>query len=195
VVICSEVLYYIPPKRLDEIVHLLIAGLRPGGTFVHAHAYEASERGEKPGFGWREPFGAQHISKTFGSHPELQRRRVIETDLYLVERYEKIPDKITTDHEFRPIDRVQLEPDIANQVLWSGYQITPAQADKLCTTELPVLTYHSIGENAPPALRPYQVAPDDFGRCCNLTDLVQLCLPPRGSWATPLVGTQSTVSL
>ena len=65
VVTCSEVLYYMPPDQLDEIVSRLIAGLRQGGTFVHAHAFEATERGSKPGFGWRQPFGVQRISEAF----------------------------------------------------------------------------------------------------------------------------------
>ena len=162
VVVCSEVLYYMPPEKLDDVVSRLVAGIRPGGAFVHAHAFEASQRGSKPGFGWRQPFGVQRISEALGSNPELQRTRVIETDLYMVERYEKTLDKKETGHEFRPIDRINLEPEIANQVLWSGYQTTPDQSNKLVTTELPVLTYHSIGENAPSALRPYQVSPDDF---------------------------------
>lgn len=162
VLICSEVLYYMPPDRLDEVVHLLVAALRDGGTFVHAHAFEASQRGTKPGFGWRKPFGVQRISEAFGSHPELQRCRVIETDLYKVERYEKKTDAVVTNHEFRAIDRDRLEPEIANQVLWKGYRTTPAEADQLCTTELPVLTYHSISHNAPSALKRYQVSPGDF---------------------------------
>lgn len=162
IIVCSEVLYYIPTDRLAGVIDMLVSGLRPGGTLVHAHAFEASQRGSKPGFGWRQPFGAQRISNTFASHPQLQRERTIETDLYLVDRFVKSSNPVQVRHEFRPIDRGQLEPDIANQVLWSGYETTPGEAHQLTTTELPVLTYHSIGTDAPPGLETYQVSPTDF---------------------------------
>ena len=162
VVLCCEVLYYVPPKQLSDVVDRLISGLKPGGVFVHAHAFEAIERDSKPGFGWQQPFGAKRISEMFGKHAELQRTKVIETDLYLVERYEKVSDGVNVQHEFRPINRDKLEPEIANQVLWSGYKTTPDEASRLTTTELPVLTYHSIGVGAPHGLRPYQVSPGHF---------------------------------
>lgn len=149
-IFCSEILYYMGPiAELKTVIGKLISQINTNGYFVHAHAFEASERNEMPGFGWRQEYGAAGIQKTLQSFPNLELEESITSDLYVIERYKKTEQlsKKVPLQNFTDIEWDKIEPDLSRQVLKNGYICTPSKASKLLSNSIAVLNYHSIGDD------------------------------------------------
>jgi peptidoglycan/xylan/chitin deacetylase (PgdA/CDA1 family)/SAM-dependent methyltransferase len=161
--VCSEVLYYLPGRtELQRVVAKLAAALAPGGRLLTAHAKELKDDPSRTGFDWDGPFGVEVISRTIAATPGLALERSIDTDLYRIELWRRLAPA-----EPRPEPRreaIELgpppEPRHARSVVWGGAVMRRAEARAHEQTErLPILLYHRIAEEGPAALARYRTPP------------------------------------
>ena len=161
--VCSEVLYYLPDRaELQRVVAKLAAALAPGGRLLTAHAKELKDDPSHTGFDWDGPFGVEVISRTLAATPGLALERSMVTDLYRIDLFRRLaPD------EPRPESQCEVvalgpppEPIHARAVVWGGAVMRRAEARACEQTErLPILLYHRIAEDGPPALARYRTSP------------------------------------
>ena len=88
-IVCSEVLYYADGPTLARVLAKIEAALRPGGLFLHAHAFVLYDDPSRTGFDWEGQFGAERISADARGIDSLTRVAATENELYRVELYEK----------------------------------------------------------------------------------------------------------
>jgi peptidoglycan/xylan/chitin deacetylase (PgdA/CDA1 family) len=165
-IVCSEVLYFLSGR--DELVSVcsrLKDSLAPGGRLLSAHAFVLKDDQSRTAFDWEGPYGAAVISDTMSRTPELALEASIETELYRIDLFRRFPP----DERPAPprIERVPLgaalEPKVARQVVWGGASIRRADVQRNERTErLPILAYHRIADDGPPALARYRTRPEMF---------------------------------
>lgn len=165
-IVSSEVLYYMADAaQLEGYAAKVEAALAEGGLFLHAHAFEVTDDPGHTGFDWDDPFGAETISRTFGARAGLERVQALTTDLYLIELYRRVPPagkRVPALAEQLSLGTA-LDPDIAAMVVWNGAIRTRPQvfaAER--TSRLPVLMYHRIADDGPPALDEWRTTLRDF---------------------------------
>ena len=167
-IVCSEMLYYVGSvEDLDRVLAKLVAALNPGGSLLMAHAFEACESGRSGGFGWHLDWGAKTMSERMALAGSMHLSERYETELYRIERYAKGPATTAPKLTTVELDREQLPVDIQRMALWNGYATTPqAAADEPCAS-IPLLMYHSVGDDALPGLEPYQVTEEILAEQCE----------------------------
>jgi SAM-dependent methyltransferase len=72
-VVCSEVLYYMPLDRLAEVAGKIAAATKPGGHLLMAHSHAIADDHDRTAFDWGHSFGAKTISETFSGLDQLAR--------------------------------------------------------------------------------------------------------------------------
>jgi peptidoglycan/xylan/chitin deacetylase (PgdA/CDA1 family)/GT2 family glycosyltransferase len=164
-IVCSEVLYYLPDKSaLLVLVQKLFAAVQPGGYFVHAHLRSIGDDPTRSGFDCGVPFGADFIAESL-SKAGFVRRRTTDRDIYRIDLFQKSPipapaiEPITTCREVEcaPSDRV------AGGVVWRGAIRTRSKLEsEQRRLRLPVLAYHRIAEDGPERLAPYRLSAQRF---------------------------------
>ncbi len=161
--VCSEVLYYLPDRtELQRIACKLAAALVPGGRLLTAHAKELKDDPSRTGFDWDGPFGGEVISRTLAATAGLALERSILTDLYRIDLLRRLAPG-----EQRPEPQCEVvelgpppEPSHARAVVWGGAVMRRAEAQARELTErVPILLYHRIAEHGPPALARYRTSP------------------------------------
>ena len=165
-IVCSEVLYFLDGRdALAFVCSRLKDSLAPGGRLLSAHAFVLKDDLSRTAFDWEGPYGAAVISDTMSRTPGLALEASIETELYRIDLFRRSPP------DERPVpprvERVPLgaalEPKVARQVIWGGANIRRADAQRSERTErLPILAYHRIVDDGPPALARYRTRPEMF---------------------------------
>ncbi len=167
-IVCSEVLYFLEDEaELRRVAERMTAALKPGGHIVAAHALVLKEDMTRTGFDWDQPWGATTICRVFADVPGLVLERSLCTELYRIDRFVRRDDRGDTPAtpliESRPIT-AEIEHEVARYVVWGGAM---ARRSDLAHTErhqrIPVLAYHRIADDGPPALARYRVGAAAFG--------------------------------
>lgn len=160
-IVCSEVLYYLPDRAaLARFAAKMARHLNPGGSLVLAHANLLVDEPGATGFGWPHPFGAKGIGDVLSEQPELVLAEETWTPLYRTQRFQRehSPARSETIRTIAPT-ALRLPPRVAAQVQWrGGREIAPASS----WHDFPILMYHRIAEDGPPALARHRVRPADF---------------------------------
>ncbi|MBS0547254.1 MAG: glycosyltransferase [Proteobacteria bacterium] len=164
--VCSEVLYYVPGlDALRETALRLAEALAPGGRLLTAHALVVSDTPDRTGFDWDEPFGSQTIGQTFAAVPGLALERSLRTELYRIDLFRRLRDS-----EPAPAPQIETsplgpppEPAFARHIVWGGAVVRRAEAQaRERTDRLPILMYHRIADTGPPGLARWRLPPAAF---------------------------------
>jgi peptidoglycan/xylan/chitin deacetylase (PgdA/CDA1 family)/SAM-dependent methyltransferase len=167
-ILCSEVLFYLPPAALDGIAAKIAASLKPGGLLLLAHGNLITDDRTRTGFDWGHAFGAKTIGTVFGAFERLALLKELRTPLYTVQlfraavgaRAKKVEPEIA---EIPLPPELVLSPEVEKSIVWDGVATTRAEA---CATEIasevPILMYHSVADDGPPELAPYRISPRAF---------------------------------
>ena len=164
-IVCSEVLYYLPDHRaLRAVADRIAAHLKPGGHLLMAHAQLIVDDTEHTGFDWDLPFGTRVIGDHFAAHPLFTLKAEIRTPLYRIHLFQRDKKRSGISHPHLVIaQHGELEPAVAAQIIWDGCSLSPTEARRReITNRLPILMYHRIGANGPPGLSRYRVTAEAF---------------------------------
>ncbi|MET0660064.1 MAG: trifunctional glycosyltransferase/class I SAM-dependent methyltransferase/polysaccharide deacetylase [Steroidobacteraceae bacterium] len=163
-IVCSEVLYFVPVDELAEVAAKYCAALAPRGRLVMAHASCIGDDPERTGFDWGHDFGARTICETFCTTPGLALERSIVTELYRIDLFRKVaaadPHPLTITQTLS-LD-TELDLDVERYVVWGGAVQRRAEVAREVTNTLPVLCYHRISNEGSAELAPYRVSPEMF---------------------------------
>lgn len=164
-ILCSEVLFYLPLEVLTEIAPKISHSLKLGGYLLLAHGNVIADDRTRTGFDWGHPFGAKAIGRVFDALDEIELIRELRTPLYTVQLFRRFVGSMEQKTAPKiseiplPPDLV-LSPEIEKAILWDGAVVTRDEARARETTaEIPILMYHSIADDGPPELAPYRVSP------------------------------------
>lgn len=160
-IVCSEVLYYLEDEELlGRFAAKVVEHLRPGGWFVTAHACLASDEPGHTGFDWPHPFGSRRIGTVFANTPGLALDCEFSTPIYRIQRFVKVegPDLPLPEHREGRMTPL-LPQRIARMVKWRGGREVPV-AD--AWHDFPILMYHRIVADGPPALAQWRTSPEAF---------------------------------
>jgi glycosyltransferase involved in cell wall biosynthesis/SAM-dependent methyltransferase len=145
---CSEVLYFAPcVAALARVAGQIAGALRPGGHFVHAHAYAIADTPERTGFDWGNAFGAGSIHAAFAAQPLLAHVRTTETELYRIDLFRRIEQGARRTQpviDSAPSDTA-IDPKIAADIVWDGAIRTRAEVARDRVYRLPVLALDRTG--------------------------------------------------
>lgn len=167
-ILCSEVLFYLPRDILDGVAAKLAAAIRPGGHILLAHGNLITDDRTKTGFDWGHPFGAKTIGDVFRVTKELMLVKELRTPLYTVQLFRRVAgrhDKRTKARFLEipiPAD-LELPLEVERGIIWDGAVTTRDEArERETAAEVPILMYHSIADDGPEELKPYRVTPRAF---------------------------------
>lgn len=161
-ILCCELLYYLPSRRrLAEVAAALADSLIDGGRLIQAHAFVLSDDRTRTGFDWGHPFGADLIHDAFAATPGLTLERSIVTELYRVDCFRKGVSGAPRVEE-APV-RAKLTPEVERLLIRGGAVALRAEVEASERVEtVPVLTYHRIADEPDPARRRWAVTPEAF---------------------------------
>lgn len=163
-ILCSEVLFYLPPEMLRPVAAKIAASLAPGGHLLLAHGNLISDDRTRTGFDWGHPFGAKTIGKVFGEIADLALLRELRTPLFTVQLFGRIAGRrrrnVAPELRELPLPRdLVLTPEVESTVIWDGAVTTRTEAQESETaSEVPILMYHSVADDGPQELAPYRVS-------------------------------------
>jgi glycosyltransferase involved in cell wall biosynthesis/peptidoglycan/xylan/chitin deacetylase (PgdA/CDA1 family) len=172
VVVCSEVLYYLKNReQLARVVGRLRDALKDGGRLVSAHYNLLSDDPTCTGFDWDQSYGGKVIHEHMAADAQLVLERSIVTDLYRVDCFRRTTDKAAVPEpvvDHRPRTGA-LDTALEKWVVRGGAvaRRSEVQRDEK-TWRLPVLEYHRIAHDGPPALARWRIAPTAFERQLQL---------------------------
>lgn len=164
--VCSEVLYHLRDEtELRRVAAKLAAALKPGGHLLAAHGRLLKDDPTRTGFDWPGAFGADGIARTLATTPGLALVRSMQSELYRIELLRRLhdgerppPPEIVTVEAGPPP-----EPAYARSIVWGGAAARRAEVQAHERVEqLPILNYHRIATDGPPALARYRTSPDAF---------------------------------
>lgn len=166
-IVCSEVLYYLPEHRLPWIVEKLSRALRQDGYLLSAHANVLADDPDSTGFDWDHPFGARKIGEAFERCRELALMKQMDTPLYSIRLYRRVGPH---ERNAAPVEIIKLPLEAAlpsaveKSVVWGGAVMTRAEARRRkISTTVPILAYHSVADAGPAGeLSLYRVSVDSF---------------------------------
>lgn len=157
-VVCSEVLYYLPDIAALQALGRKVAGaLVPGGHLLTAHAHLVVDDPDQTGFDWAHPFGARVISDVLAATPGLRLVRELRTPLYRICLYVR-DDRPGGDPAVEHVAQVApLPPASAARVRWAGGEVAEPTL-----TRVPILMYHRVAADGADWSRRYRVTPDEL---------------------------------
>ena len=167
-ILCSEVLYYLPRELLDNVAAKMASSVKPEGHILLVHGNLITDDKARTGFDWRYPFGAKTIGEVFGALDQLTLVKELRTPLYTAQLFRRATGR--RDEKAKPeflelpipFDLV-LSPEIERSVVWDGAVMTRDEArEREVASEVPILMYHSIADGGPSELKPYRVSPRAF---------------------------------
>lgn len=160
-IVCSEVLYYLPDReRLGIVAGNLARALAPGGHLVTAHARLAVEEDGGSGFDWPHPFGVRTIAAAIAATPGLRHLRRWEAEMYAIDLFQAADsDCGPSEPVVERIPHGAIPAEVDRQLRRAGLPAVPRGAD-----EVPVLMYHRVTDAPAPALARFAVAPAAFRR-------------------------------
>jgi peptidoglycan/xylan/chitin deacetylase (PgdA/CDA1 family) len=165
-IVCSEALYYLEDRdQLAALCGRLAAAVVPGGRLLCAHAFVLKDDLSRTAFDWDNQYGAAVITEIMARTPGLALEARCESDLYRIDLFRHLDQ-----NQARPLPRIEyvpigsaLQPEVARQIVWGGAEIRRADVYRSERTErVPVLMYHRVAEDGPPALARYRTHPDIF---------------------------------
>jgi glycosyltransferase involved in cell wall biosynthesis/peptidoglycan/xylan/chitin deacetylase (PgdA/CDA1 family)/SAM-dependent methyltransferase len=174
-IVGTEILYYL--RDLPRSVRHLVAKLRPGGFLLTAHSRVLIDDPEHAGFAWEQACGVETVASTIAAQPGIALLRELRTPLYRVLLYQRLArGQKPAQPEIKESDRMgkmtpaayelaRFPDDPAGRI---SRQVSPISKPRpngsvpRLTDEVPILMYHRIAIDGPPALAPYRVAPDLF---------------------------------
>jgi peptidoglycan/xylan/chitin deacetylase (PgdA/CDA1 family) len=164
-VVCSEVLYFLRDRlELARVGRRLAAHLAPGGHLLTAHAKLLADEPGGTGFDWDLGLGARRIGATFARLGRLELVRELETDLYLVQLFRRRRSRLAPRCRPERLRREAVPPEVPEvRAAIAGPGARTGQVEllgRLRTDALPILMYHRIATDGPPALAPYRLHPD-----------------------------------
>lgn len=163
-IVCKDALYDLGDiDALVQVADRIAGALGPGGHLVMTHANLAGDRDspQSPGFRWNHPFGARTIGRAFGQNGALCLVEEHRSALYRIQHFrkpaggERPPAPIYRDIAFDG----RLPVDAAAAVDWAGWPPDPAS---WAPPGVPVLMYHRIAADAPPAMARFATTPAQF---------------------------------
>lgn len=165
-IICSETLYYLADEaELRKIAPAIVAALRPGGCIVMAHAHAVQDNMARTGFDWESIYGVDVINRVFSELPGLVLERSLDTELYRIDRFRRLPEGAEAPPpviETAPVVE-GLEREVARSVIWGGATILRSEAKaREQRFQVPILMYHGVSDAGPAALARYRVSPSLF---------------------------------
>jgi len=164
--VCSEVLYYLPDvAELRRVGTRLAAALAPGGRLLTAHALVLADDPDRTGFDWNERFGGALIGETLGALPGLALERSVETDLYRIDSFRRLAEGETAPAPV--VETVPLgpppEPAYARSIVWNGAAARRAEVRARETADrVPILMYHRIAADGPRDLARWRLSAAAF---------------------------------
>jgi SAM-dependent methyltransferase len=167
-IVCSEVLFYLPLALLDQAAAKIAASLKPGGHLLLAHGNVIADDRTRTGFDWGHPFGAQTIGKVFAGLDWLALLKELRAPLYTVHLFSRISGVRgqKAEPEIREVllpPELVLTPELKKTILWGGAATTHVEAlGSESTTAVLILMYHSVADDGPPELGPYRISPQAF---------------------------------
>lgn len=169
-VTCSEMLYFAPSiAALERLAVRISDVLRPGGQFVHAHAFLIDERPDRTAFDWDGTAGGDRIFAILEATPGLRHVRSIVTELYRIDLFEKV-DGSAPAHDVPKVETLplgcELEERVAADVIWNGAVTTRRAALEATTRHVPVLLFHGLqGFRAPSLYEAFRLKPGELEDC------------------------------
>jgi glycosyltransferase involved in cell wall biosynthesis/peptidoglycan/xylan/chitin deacetylase (PgdA/CDA1 family)/cyclopropane fatty-acyl-phospholipid synthase-like methyltransferase len=162
---CAEVLYYLPEEAIVRgVAQKMYDALKPGGYLILVHAFVVSEDRTRTGFDWGNVRGPESFRQSFLSVPGLVLERTDETELYRIDRFVRLAPGQSAPKPI--VNRLPLRaspwPDAARTLLWGGAKVLRSEVDEEQRTFVPVLMYHAIADEGPPALDRYRLTPKQF---------------------------------
>lgn len=159
-IVASEVLYYLDPVAMRAFVAKVERHLKPGGIFLTAHANLLVDEPDRTGFGWPHHFGAKGIGEIVVEHGGLTLEIELWTPLYRILRFRKAaPQPAPAATRIIADAARNLPPRVAAQVKWRGGREAPVAS---LWHDFPILTYHRIAVDGPPALERWRTSPAAF---------------------------------
>ncbi len=159
-IVASEVLYYLEPDALRAFADKVARHLEPGGLFLTAHGNLLVDEPDRTGFGWPHHFGGKGIGEIFAAQGDLVLDTELWTPLYRIQRFSRRAADDAPPPQRIVADTARLLPErVAAQVKWRGGRDVSVTDD---WHDFPILMYHRIAGDGPPALARYRTAPDRF---------------------------------
>ena len=91
-VVCSEVLYYLPDyTAVEHFARQVSEALRPGGQVLLTHGNMVSDDKATTGFDFHS-IGAKSVAAIFGACPGMEFLRELRTELYRVQSFRRAAD-------------------------------------------------------------------------------------------------------
>ncbi|MCJ2180070.1 trifunctional glycosyltransferase/class I SAM-dependent methyltransferase/polysaccharide deacetylase [Novosphingobium album (ex Hu et al. 2023)] len=160
-IVCSEVLYYLPD--LDAVCAFASKAaqhLNPGGLLVMANANLLVDDPDVTGFNWAHTFGGKTIGDAFTSEPALALTKDVRMPLYRLQCFERVAADAPPAPEIRDGNMAYPLPRrIAEQVVWRGGRQAPVASS---WNPFPVLMYHRIADDGPENLAQWRTSPSAF---------------------------------
>ncbi|MDG2528027.1 glycosyltransferase [Caulobacter endophyticus] len=163
-IVCSEVLYYLPDRpALTAVVDKIAQALAPGGRLVMANHFLLRDDPDSTGFDWDQAYGAKVIHEAFSAHPELRLESSTVTELYRVDCFRRGEATSPSPKIQRRAIVADLPLALEQYVVRGGAAALKSQLLAETTTwDVPVLAYHRIADEGPEALAAWRVRPRDF---------------------------------
>ena len=182
-IVCSEVLYYLPDRdALARIARKLAEGLEPGGCLIAAHTNVRVDDPGETGLDWDVPFGARGIAAILGQEPALELVREARSERYRILRFRRRPDGQAQSPEQEPvverIPSVAPPPHVAARFRSGGARVALKAPPDSRTWRLPILMYHRISPGGSQHNARYRVSPERFEE--QLRYLVDAGFRPAG---------------
>jgi glycosyltransferase involved in cell wall biosynthesis/peptidoglycan/xylan/chitin deacetylase (PgdA/CDA1 family)/SAM-dependent methyltransferase len=164
-IICSEVLYYLPDRgALAEVARKLAEALADGGRLVMANHFLLKDDPSVTGFDWDQAYGAKVVHEAFAARPELVLESSLVTELYRIDCFRRAEgDRVPQPQIVEHVLKARIEPRLERFIVRGG--AVALKGELLATTQswdVPVLAYHRVADDGPAALSPWRVTPQAF---------------------------------
>lgn len=168
-IVCSEILYYLPDRAaLRPVLRKIIGALRPGGTLITTHANVVVDEPGAPGFDWDVPLGAAAIEAALRADRRISLAEQRLTPYYRAQRYTRFGSRrrwLLPTRRSPPISHTDAgaapTPDVQRTFLPDGGTVDTSERDQV-TSRLPVLMYHRIDADDAPSYRRWTTTPEAF---------------------------------
>jgi peptidoglycan/xylan/chitin deacetylase (PgdA/CDA1 family) len=168
-IVCSEILYYLPDRgALRPVLRKIVDALRPGGSLITTHANVVVDEPGAPGFDWDVPLGASAIEAALRADRRISLVEQRLTPYYRAQRYTRSASprrRLLPTRGPAPIshadDGVAPTPDVQRMFRPHGGKVDTSERDHV-TSRLPVLMYHRIDADDAPSYRRWTTTPEAF---------------------------------
>lgn len=173
-IVCSEVLYYLPSEHeVAQVAAKLRDALTRGGRLVLAHTSAAADDPDEVGL-QDVPFGGKRIGEVIGSVPGLRFCREVQTELYRIQIFERPYESAVAARPNGKPECIELAPHVAPvaylqpHVRRLGRASATAAAHARTNQRMPILMYHDVAPTSESGLQPwrYRLTPNAFA--CQL---------------------------